>query len=176
MRVRFLLAIRIGAGPGVLNERARGLEAAIAIDWQAGDRAAAVVGDQNILARAIDIDVAWAVADRRLLIQRRQRARGRVDRKRADRALLLAGETRGFIHAIKKTPIRMNGHKAWALDLRCEFRSGRYARAVVEIEFVNAFAGIGRSVGADIHRELFGLKVQGGKKRKDRKKYSHTAK
>ena len=56
--VRSLLTLLVDTGAFVLNERRRIFERSIGVDWQTGDTASAVVGDQHILARRVDDEVA----------------------------------------------------------------------------------------------------------------------
>src|SRR5262245_50467197 len=86
MRVRTLLALRIGARPFVLNERRRFAELAITEDGDNLHAAAAVIGHENELSLLVHIEMAGAVATGSLLVQLCELAGGRVDGKRGDSA------------------------------------------------------------------------------------------
>src|SRR5207237_1392421 len=88
VRVRFLLARRVDARSLVLNEAGRLAEFAVLADGQGRHAAAAVVGDECILALPVECDVTRTAALGRLLIEQGQVAGLRVDGESADSAFL----------------------------------------------------------------------------------------
>src|SRR6266446_5678401 len=115
MVLRAFLPLRIDTRSLVLDRGARRPQPAILLSGQRRDAAAAVIGHQHCLARAVNDQVARAVAFRGLLVQEREVSAGRVDGNGADRAAFAAG-TR-FICRVEETAIRMNGQETRAYRL-----------------------------------------------------------
>src|SRR6266511_5762214 len=108
MRVRFLLSLRIGTGPGVLNGRRRLPKSPASSYGHYRHAAASVIGDQNIVAALVHHHVARPGADRGLLVQERQFTSRPVNAESADGPALFAVVVTNFVHRVQKTPIRVN--------------------------------------------------------------------
>src|SRR5277367_4561778 len=74
MRVRPGLAVGVHAGASVLDFCHRFTEAAVGMDGQRGDAAAAVIRDEQTFAGGVHGYMAWAAAAGKLLVQWREPA------------------------------------------------------------------------------------------------------
>ena len=92
---------------------------------------------ERVLARAIDGDVARALAARRLLIEQAQAPARRVDREGRDGAGLLAAELADFPHGIEEPPARVHGQERRIHRLARQTSRSQLARDRVELEQVD---------------------------------------
>ena len=86
---------------------------------------------------------------------------GWVDRKCADGALFFARECAGFIDGVEETAVLMNRHKAGAFGFCGEIDWSGVAGFRIETEFVDAFAGVRRGVGADVNGVILSVECEG---------------
>ena len=158
MRVRALLAGRVGTLPLVALHRRRLLQPAVAGDSQHGNGAAAVVGHQQVAPATVDHQVTGRCAFRRLLVQEREVARLRVDRERQDRARLRSGELVDLGHRVQEAAARVKRQERRVLRLAGEHGRRGLSRREVEAGAVDAAARPVR-VGTDVdgHGNLRGV-------------------
>src|SRR5437762_12309135 len=104
MGVRRFLALFVRAELALVTDICSGsAQFAISANWKHDHIAGGVVSNENVFSTAIKGEVAGIFAERGHLIQRRQLATLRIDRKPADHAVLS-----GFVCGVKNFSVGMN--------------------------------------------------------------------
>src|SRR5690606_26610728 len=128
MRVRTLLPLWIDARALVLDEGAGRLEAAVGIDRQADDAAAAVIGRQRTRAAGVDRHMTRTGAAGRLLVDQSQRAAIGINGKGADAAGLFAVEVADFPHGVEELLRRVDFEERGVDRFGGQSRRAEFAR------------------------------------------------
>jgi hypothetical protein len=135
----------------VLNKGRHGLHRPVRSQRKHSETAAAVIGDQGVLAAAINFHVTWAGPSGWLLVQERQFPGGRVNGEGAEAA---GRRAPAFADRIEKLMIRRNGQKGGMLNLRGQADSRKRARGQVEAEGLDVL-----SARSDEDQFLLGLRA-----------------
>ena len=140
MSVRRFLALLVGAELALVADiRSGSAQRAVSSNGKHHDVAGGIVGDEKIFAGFVKGEVTGVFAERGHLIQQRQLATLRIDRKRADRAILC-----GFVCGVKKFTVGMNRYPGRIRRFGGNTDGREFSRTRVVAKTVDAFArGLG---------------------------------
>ncbi len=142
------LTLGVGDLPFMLYDGRRLPQAAVVLDGKHSDVAPQIIRHQREFSLAIDRDVARGSALRRLLIERLQPARRRINGKGAHpTGIFHAAPLLDFIDGIQEAPRRIDGQERW-LDRGCHARDRQLACRQIEFARINPLA-LAAGIGAD---------------------------
>ncbi|MEI2721999.1 MAG: FGGY family carbohydrate kinase [Verrucomicrobiota bacterium] len=142
------LALRVHTGPGVLDGRRRGAEAAVGVDGQNGDAAGSVIGREDAFSFGIHREMTRLAAAGGVPVNQGEFTSLGINCERAHRAISFVLRLGRLPNGVEVAFIWMQGEKTGIPDVSGQFRRGQPARRRVESGNIDALA-LRAGVGAE---------------------------